>query len=427
MPNDVFIKQDTTSRKNPYAGLPLLHLVGVSPKRGEIGIEIEVEGNKFPKSGHYGHNENDYQLIPSQWKFTHDGSLRGDDNAEYVLANPIMFNEVDKAVTDLWQMFSDYGSVLAESNRTSVHVHLNVQNFHINRLCAFVSMYFVVEELLTSWCGDHRVGNLFCLRGRDAPAIIRRLKEFFQRDGYGYEFSSGMHYAGLNPSAIHKFGSIEIRSLRGVNDPQVILDWVSVLERLYVLSEEFKDPREVVNGFSGAGPMAWLQNILGDKYSTILNNVPYTTDEVRDILYNGIRLAQDLCYCRDWSQFVEQKVEANPFGRKSKVSPAGVAPSAPSPVSVTHSAFHEIYSGITTAGSLSTWNGYSKQQLETVIGELYNNGEMTSHSYLDVMGYSVKQMYLYLQARGNLPTLEPEEEPEDDYEPDDDYYDEDDD
>src|SRR3546814_20262017 len=75
-----------------------------------------------------------------------------------------------------------------------------------------------------------------------------------------------MHYAGLNAGALTKFGSVEIRSLRGVNDKQIIEDWVSVLERLYNLSAEFPDPRAIPEGFSGNGPLAFLENLLGDKY-----------------------------------------------------------------------------------------------------------------------------------------------------------------
>lgn len=409
---DVFIKRSTKAKPH-YAGLPLLHLVGVSPKAGEIGIEIEVEGNKFPKGAGYELTEGDRHKIPKTWKFTHDGSLRGDDNAEYVLAKPIKFGEVEKAVTDLWQMFSDYGSVLTESNRTSVHVHLNVQQWHLNRLCSFVAMYFVVEDLLTSWCGDHRVGNLFCLRGRDAPAIVRRLKEFFQRDGYGYQFSSGMHYAGLNPSAIHKFGSVEIRSLRGVNDPQVILDWVSVLERMYMISADFKDPREVVAGFSGNGPIAWLQNLLGDKYSTIVQNVPYSTDEIRDILYKGIRLAQDLCYCRDWSEYEEQKFEEDPFLRKSKV--------VMTTVSVESSAFLQSY-GLDTVSAPSPIpaSSYNIDDVLYTLQCLKENGQVSSGVYSALMSNPVDFIGSWITSQG-FSIMEAETE-DSDYEPDDDDY-----
>lgn len=303
-----------------YSGLPVLDLVGVTATTGNIGLEIEVEGNKFPKYGtgqysNYTNVQSDY--LPAEWSFHHDGSLRGDDNAEYVLKRPLEFDKVPGAVSKLWDMFDGYGTLLDDSNRTSVHVHLNVQSFHLNRLCSFVGMYFAVEDLLTQWCGDHRVGNLFCLRAKDARGIVSSFKTFLKSEGQSI-LSSGLHYSGLNLGALSKFGSLEIRTMRGVSDPKIILDWVAILRRLYDLSGEFTDPRDVVSGFSGGGPLAWLENILGDQYATVVNGVPYDTDQIRNSLYEGIRIAQDVCYCRDWSVYVPRTVARDPFGRKSK-------------------------------------------------------------------------------------------------------------
>ena len=193
----------------------------------KVGLEIEVEGNCFPKSdAEFNDDEellDESELIPYQWRYTHDGSLRGYDNAEYVLVKPLEFDQVDGAVDDLWQMFKDYGSKLDESNRTSVHVHLNVQEFRLNRLCAFAGLWFCVEDLLTRWCGDHRVGNMFCLRGSDAPAIVSKLRKLVTKgDIRGISNDDGLHYAGFNTQALSKFGSIEIRTLRGATDPTVI-------------------------------------------------------------------------------------------------------------------------------------------------------------------------------------------------------------
>lgn len=387
----IFVKK--TEPENQLAGHTIVNLIGLSPKVGDIGIEIEVEGNKFPK-------DSETSLIPLAWKYTHDGSLRGEDNAEYVLKKPLKFEQVPDALNKLWSMFNDYGSVLSESNRTSVHVHLNVQNFHLNRLCSFVAMYFAMEDLLTAWCGDHRVGNLFCLRATDAPAIVRRMKDFFQCDGIGYQFSSGMHYAGLNPSAIHKFGSIEIRSLRGVTDPQVIIDWVSVLERLYKLSEDFKDPRDVVAGFSGAGPIAWLQNLLGDKYSTIMDNVPFNVEEVRGILYRGIRLAQDLCYCRDWSSFQEKTLEKDPFNR-----PQTAAKVIPSPT-VSFSSTYFVTSPLS-------------EHTQHIIENLYVEGNINSDLKSELLGASESIAKHWLVSNGYWYDPEPEEDDEDVFDEDD--------
>lgn len=275
---------------------------------GDIGIEIECEGNKFKK-----------QYLPEPWRYEHDGSLRGADNAEYIFKTPQKFEDVPAAVNKLWAMFEEFGTVLDDSNRTSVHVHLNVQGFHLNRLCSLMGLYVAVEEVLTMWCGDHRVGNLFCLRCKDAPAIVSKMKKFFQQDNDSTQvLTEGLHYAGMNAHAMMKYGSLEIRSLRGVTDPDIIIDWVAILRRIYDLSAEYPDPRSITENFSGGGPIEFLRMVLGDKYDVVRDNIEISDDQLRQVLTDGIRLAQDLCYCRDWSQYKPADVSKDPFGRNSK-------------------------------------------------------------------------------------------------------------
>jgi hypothetical protein len=240
----VFVKREP----KPSHGFNVVTLMNHEQVSGEVGLEVEVEGNKFPKTGPYG-GAGDSDKIPKVWRYTKDNSLRGADNAEYVLRAPLKFDEIPKAVNDLWKMFADYGSVLDDSNRTSVHVHLNVQSWHLNRLTSFMAAYYILEEILTEWCGDNRVGNLFCLRAKDAPALITHVKAFVKLNG-SCPFNSDIHhYAALNTHALHKYGSLEFRTLRGVLDPQPILDWVAILRRLYDLSADFADPRLIVDQF----------------------------------------------------------------------------------------------------------------------------------------------------------------------------------
>lgn len=304
-------------------GFRIADIMRVKKVTGDIGIEIEVEGTNIPRPGNgvspFGEFKSD--LIPKKWwAFHHDGSLRGDENAEYVLKSPIKFDQVPAAITDLWEMFEKAGSILDESNRTSVHVHLNAQGWHLNRVCSFFALYFSVEELLTEWCGEHRVGNLFCLRAKDAPAIVTKLKQFLQSDGGTTQLSDGLHYAGLNAQALKNLGSIEIRALQGVITPEPILHWVAILERLYHLSAEYPDPRAICDGFSKTKPRSFLDRVLGTYYSQfIVENIDYTDQQIDKAMLEGIRLAQDLCYCRDWSLYEPIDLREDPFKRSSKV------------------------------------------------------------------------------------------------------------
>jgi len=277
---------------------------GLSETKGDVGIEVEVEGNKFPKQS---------GLLPSTWKYVEDHSLRGYDNAEYILRKPVPFNKVEKVVTDLFTTLTEFGSILDDSNRTSVHVHLNCQTFYADRMATFAALFFSVEELLSAWAGEYRVGNLFCLRAKDAPAIVTKIRDII-RSGFRQHVSDGMHYAGFNAHSLAKFGSVEIRFLRGATEPQLIIDWVKMLERLYVLSGELKDPREVMNMFSYGGPINYLHEVFGDTFPILFKGIDISEDELRESLYQGIRLAQTIAYCYDWGTIDKTPID-NPFNR----------------------------------------------------------------------------------------------------------------
>jgi hypothetical protein len=298
--------QFSSKKEGITNGYDIATTLGHRKVKGEVGLEIECEGNKFKKDD-----------IPLPWKYVKDGSLRGYDNAEYVLKSPIPFDGVKPALDTLWEMFKAYDSKLDDSNRTSVHVHLNAQSFHMNRVASFCALYYSVEELLTAWCGEHRVGNLFCLRAKDAPGTITKIKEFINRNG-DYHFSEGIHYAGLNLSALNKFGSLEVRTMRGVSDPSVILEWVNILRRIYELSADYKDPRDVCARFSGYGPLSYLEHVLGEHIYSVKSTLDMTNDQLSASMYEGIRLAQDICYCRDWDLYKPVVVPDDPFGRRPR-------------------------------------------------------------------------------------------------------------
>ena len=276
------------------------------------------------------------------------------------MKGPIPFSEASEAVTWLYQMMSDYGTVLDESNRTSVHIHLNVQAFNFNRLAAFAALFFTFEELLAEWSGEHRVGNLFCLRAKDAPGIVSRLRKYIENDGCN-EIADGIHYAGMNFQAIQKFGSVEIRYLRGVTDPKIILDWIGMLQRIYEMSATFPDPRDVCSAFSYTGASGFIDEILGSWGPTLLNGIEMNQEQVRDSLYEGIRFAQDLCFCRDWSLYEPIPLVTDPFGRnvakkvkKSSFSDMFLTTPPLNANSMTHQEYSDALSGLSGSSDTPT-------------------------------------------------------------------------
>ena len=344
-------------------------IFGTLKTTGKVGLEIEVEGSGFPKTYEDDEDCDESDLIPAQWRYTHDGSLRGFDNAEYVLVRPLEFEDVPEAIDDLWKMFKDYGSKLDESNRTSVHVHLNVQEFRLNRLCAFAGLWFCVEDLLVRWCGDHRVGNMFCLRASDAPVIVSKLRKLVVNgDVRGITNDDGLHYAGFNTQALAKFGSIEIRTLRGATDPTVIKTWVAILERIYTISEHYQDdPRTVCQLFSGRHYRDFIQEILGPYTDAVLDSLEMSEDDIRKSVHQGVRIAQNICFCSTWEEYRQTATaKPDPFGRDFaliseaaevktvEVSQPVSIPLQPSPAYLLDETYHIAPLSIPSVAGLST-------------------------------------------------------------------------
>lgn len=281
---------------------PIAVQLGKRSKRGQVGVEIEVEGKRVFIE----------KPVPG-WTTHNDGSLRGEENCEYVFSQPYTFETAEAKINALYKQFEDQKTQLDDSNRTSVHVHLNVLDFYSNRLTALMALWFLFEDILTQWCGDHRTGNLFCLRAKDAPAIIGDLRDFVKNRRIPQE---GNHYAALNGEALRKFGSLEFRTMRGSSDPKPIVQWLSILRRLYDASDNYKDPRTICEHFSMNGPANFFYEMFGTELSQVIRDgVKMNEDEFRESLYEGVRFAQELCYARDWSNFNPVEVKQDVFGR----------------------------------------------------------------------------------------------------------------
>ena len=86
-----------------------------------------------------------------------------------------------------------------------------------------------------------------------------------------------------------------------------------------------------MDNFSGYGVMSYLQMVLGEHVGPVLNTVGWSSERVNDSVMEGIRLAQDLCYCRDWSLYEPITMEIDPFGRRKSKTMIMDIESMPSP------------------------------------------------------------------------------------------------
>lgn len=258
---------------------------------GDVGIEIEVEGEHLPKLDKY-------------WKNEHDGSLRGPENIEYVLERPMSLKDARIALKYLSVQYNKNDSNVHDSVRAGVHVHINVQDLNIIELYNFMTLYLILEEVLVKHCGEHREGNLFCLRAGDADYLLTQLQNAAEDKNFRQLVTDQLRYSSMNVKALGTYGSLEFRAMRGTRDLELIYNWAATLLRLREVAKEYESPEKIIEGFSEGEARAFLINAIGERAEEFM------FDGFERMLCDGMRRAQDVAYCVDWNDFheVEKKL-----------------------------------------------------------------------------------------------------------------------
>jgi hypothetical protein len=252
-------------------------------RKGDVGIEIEVEGEDLPTPARY-------------WRREQDGSLQG-ESAEYVLDKPVPEGEIDAALTYLDECYVGCGTEVYDSIRAGVHVHVNVQRMTGKQLATFMTAYYILENVLVRWCGDTREGNLFCLRACDAYAIVPNIAQAFISRYFTIIHDDDYRYSSMNPKPITAYGSLEFRSMRSTRDLSKVGLWAKMLLKLRDSSLKHENPVDLIYLMSGMGGEGFLDSIMGD-YSKELR---YDGCEVD--IKSGMRVAQDLAFCTKWDGY----------------------------------------------------------------------------------------------------------------------------
>lgn len=253
---------------------------------GDVGIEIEVEGERLP-------------YMEKFWKNEEDGSLRGPETREYVLAEPMKLVDAKVALDHLDFRYQQCKTEVYDSVRAGVHVHVNVQDLNIIQLYNFMVLYLVLEEVLVKWCGPYREGNLFCLRAGDADYLLGELQNAVTNKRFDRLHSDGLRYASMNVKALGTYGSLEFRAMRGTRDLNLIYKWAEVLVGLREVAKNYDSPEKIIEGFSEFEAKGFLANVLG------VNAKLFACEGYERMLSDGMRRAQDVAYCVDWADYHE--------------------------------------------------------------------------------------------------------------------------
>ena len=106
---------------------------------GEVGIEIEVEGQDLP------------HVVSRYWRTERDGSLKAAEAFEYVLKRPVPRADVKKVLTSLEKKWKSNNAIINDSFRAGVHVHINVRDLTTTQMVTFATLYYIFEETLLNY------------------------------------------------------------------------------------------------------------------------------------------------------------------------------------------------------------------------------------------------------------------------------------
>lgn len=282
---------------------PLYQIRGVSKstKNDLFGLEIELEGKGImgptldPK-------------FTKLWEAVPDGSLKaykpGDQTIEYRFTKPLDMDGTEIALKLLNEHLSKPEVTIYHTGRTSVHVHINVNNEPMAVIYNYITLLTIFDELLVSQNGKHRIGNNFCLRAKDAEGFLISISQSLSHYGNLGNLQHNNRYSSINVMSMFKFGSVELRSLECTIDNVRIMNWVRTLLAIKNSAKNFKNPLEIVSSFSQLGPERFFLNILGAqaiRYMKVLDR--------HRMLFAGMRLVQEFANCCTWEPWVQKEGE----------------------------------------------------------------------------------------------------------------------
>ncbi len=222
----------------------------------DYGIEVEVEANSHGPA-----LENLRNTKVMGWKQVGEDSLRS--GVEFISKEPVGREKKDKHVDLLYHALGKL-DIAWTSQRTSIHVHINMSHCDMLQTYNFLTAYFLLENLLLSYCKPGRLGNLFCLSLADCDYIVEEIR----KDLSNYNFMSfvmlkdRIRYGAINIGALGKFQSLEFRSLQGSATADEVKEWSTMYAYLRDASMKYRSPEHIVDDYFTSTPEDFVRRLL---------------------------------------------------------------------------------------------------------------------------------------------------------------------
>lgn len=171
-----------------------------------------------------------------------DGSLR--NNGKEFITDPMTYSNMLLCLN----RFFNKAKLTNEnySDRTSIHVHCNVQDLTMEQVGTILLLYTAFESLLYAFAGGERDKNIFCVPWNETNISYNYITRFAQGDYTAPR--QWQKYTGLNVRPIETQGTIEFRHMPGTYDVAKIGQWLRIIGHLFAWARKnsFTDTREII-------------------------------------------------------------------------------------------------------------------------------------------------------------------------------------
>lgn len=268
-------------------------LLAKAGKRGDFGLELEVEAQK-PLPEVVG------------WTKEKDNSLRGDYTAEYILTEPTNMGALLEARVGILLDALKPCKLIMNSPRTSFHVHRNILNISPTNLWSAAIAWWLFEDyIIEAYCNvDSRRDNHFCLPLSKAADLMSYAMRFMQATQYGYGFNDDAYkYGAQNIWSICKLGSVEYRCMDGDMTIDRAMNWLSLINDLYTnTAKHFKDPIHMIKVLDQDDGFKKLFNTIFPTQGIRMLEQDYK--KMEDMSRNSISFAMTMAFCQtDWAEY----------------------------------------------------------------------------------------------------------------------------
>lgn len=248
-----------------------------------VGAELEIE-ELHEGQGWY------IDLAGQAWTVVEDGSLRPRGRAWEFVSRPMpmgqLLPELKLLLGKLRTSEKNY------SDRTSVHVHTNVQDYTQEQLASLCLVYTCVEDVLFRFVNHHGVDtkqhpegmcrdtNLYCVPWTQCRMNMQLIERLIFNPGEVPR--SWQKYSALNLIPVQEQGTVEWRHMHGTADLEKLTMWFNLIGNIMAFAKNTKF-EEVVQTLKRLNDVSTYQQF----FQSVLGDVLPYSDDYRAMLSEG--------------------------------------------------------------------------------------------------------------------------------------------